>query len=69
MNQEQPASNNQGQSYYLFGIAVALLIFSTGKWILPFAAWLAPVFMLRFLRTTRDVCSRGWTISLPRNGS
>ena len=48
---------------FLFGISVplaglpwlllggALQIFGFGKWIVPLAAWLAPVFLLRFTRS------------------
>ncbi|MDF2628564.1 MAG: nitrilase [Symbiobacteriaceae bacterium] len=32
-------------------IAAVLLLFSQGKWIIPMAAWLAPVFLIRFLRS------------------
>ncbi len=34
-------------------IAVALLAVSNGRWIVPAAAWLGPIFMLRFLDSTR----------------
>lgn len=34
-------------------LAVALLAVSNGRWIVPAAAWLGPVFMLRFLDSTR----------------
>ncbi len=33
--------------------ATALLLVSNGRWIIPAAAWLAPVFLLRFMRTQR----------------
>ena len=29
---------------------VALLVFSSGRWVVPLAAWLAPLFLLRFVR-------------------
>ena len=32
---------------------IALFVFSNGRWIIPAAAWVAPVFLLRFLRSTR----------------
>ncbi len=38
------------QSYLWLGIAVVLLIFANGRWIIPVASWLGPVFMVRFLR-------------------
>lgn len=34
------------------GLAALLLLLSMGRWNLGTAAWLAPIFMLRFLRTT-----------------
>ncbi|UCG60896.1 MAG: hypothetical protein JSV52_11275 [Candidatus Zixiibacteriota bacterium] len=34
-------------------IGAILLAISNGKWIIPIAAWLAPIFLLRFLRTNR----------------
>ena len=33
--------------------AVALLFFSTGRWIVPLATWLSPLFLLRFVRSHR----------------
>src|SRR2546422_192072 len=33
--------------------AAALLFFSNGRWIVPAAAWWAPVFLLRFVRSQR----------------
>ncbi len=41
------------RSYILLGIATVLLVFANGRWIIPIGAWLAPVFMLRYLRTRR----------------
>jgi apolipoprotein N-acyltransferase len=34
-------------------LAFVLLLFSNGRWLLPIASWLAPVFLLRFTRTQR----------------
>jgi len=39
------------RSLLLYIPAAALLVVSQGEWIIPLAAWLAPVFLLRFLRT------------------
>ncbi len=36
-------------------VAAVLLAFSNGRWILPAAAWLGPLFMLRFVETTRPL--------------
>jgi len=35
------------------GLASAFLPFANGRWTVPFASWLAPVFLVRFLRTQR----------------
>jgi apolipoprotein N-acyltransferase len=36
-------------------LATALLFFSGGRWAIPLAAWLAPLFLLRFVRTHRPL--------------
>jgi len=38
-------------SYLWLAMGILLTLFSTGKWIIPLAAWLASVFLIRFLRT------------------
>ena len=38
-------------SWWWLAVAAALLLFSNGRWALRLAAWLAPVFVVRFLRT------------------
>ncbi len=38
-------------SYLWLALGIALFAFSTLRWAIPLAAWLAPVFMLRFVRT------------------
>lgn len=35
--------------------AVILLVFSSGRWAIPLAAWLSPLFLLRFVRGDRAV--------------
>jgi apolipoprotein N-acyltransferase len=42
-------------SYFWLVIAAALLLFAAGRWAIPLAAWLAPVFLLRFVRTQRPL--------------
>ena len=42
-------------SYVWLGIAIAFLPFATGRWIIPIAAWLGPMFMLRFIRSQMPV--------------
>jgi apolipoprotein N-acyltransferase len=36
-------------------IGAVLLLFSNGKWIVPIAAWIAPIFLLRFVRNERPL--------------
>lgn len=43
------------KSYLRLGVAAALLLFANGRWIIPVAAWLAPVFMLRYLRDEKPL--------------
>jgi apolipoprotein N-acyltransferase len=37
----------------LLVVGMIMFVFSNGRWIIPFAAWLAPVFLLRFTRLQR----------------
>jgi len=50
-------------SYLWLVIAIILLLFANGKWIIPIASWLFAVFMIRFLRTQKSV--RGLLIAFP----
>lgn len=43
--------SSEGLSYLWLGIGVVLTIFSNGNYAVPIAAWLFPVFILRFLRS------------------
>lgn len=43
--------SSEGMSYLWLGIGVILTIFSNGNYAVPIAAWLFPVFILRFLRS------------------
>ena len=38
-------------SYLWLALAIVLFAFATVKWTIPLAAWLYPVFLLRFVRT------------------
>jgi hypothetical protein len=38
-------------SYLWLAIGTMLSLFSTGRWPIPLAGWLVPVFMIRFVRT------------------
>jgi hypothetical protein len=38
-------------SYLWLATATALYLFTGGQWVIPLAAWLAPLFLLRFVRT------------------
>ena len=37
-------------AYLWLGIAAAVFLFAAGRWAVPVAAWLAPLFLLRFVR-------------------
>jgi apolipoprotein N-acyltransferase len=53
-------------SYLWLAVAAALFLFTGGLWIIPLAAWLTPLFLLRFVRTqrplpiTRESVPTGW---------
>src|SRR5437867_1201667 len=38
------------QSFLWLTIGTALMLFSNGRWIIPFTTWLYPIFFLRFMR-------------------
>jgi apolipoprotein N-acyltransferase len=40
-------------SYLWLALATVLFLFVSGQWAIPLAAWLAPLFLLRFVRTQR----------------
>lgn len=40
-------------SYLWLAIGALLSLFSSGRWHIPLAAWLVPVFMMRFMRTQK----------------
>jgi len=40
-------------SYLWLAIGTLLSLFYSGKWTIPLAAWLIPVFMIRFVRTQK----------------
>ena len=41
------------QSYPWLVIAAVLMLFANGKWIIPLATWMVPVFTIRFMRTQK----------------
>ena len=43
------------QSFLWLLIGAALMIFANGRWIIPFATWLFPVFFLRFMRLQKPL--------------
>ncbi len=45
--------NVKGWSYLWLLIGAISYLFGNGKWIIPLAAWLWPIFMLRFIRTQK----------------
>jgi apolipoprotein N-acyltransferase len=42
-------------SYLWLALAAVLFVFYDGRWEIPLAAWLAPLFLLRFVRTQRPL--------------
>ena len=56
---EKPAiaqsANSDRLAYLWLVIAIAISLFAAGRWTIPLAAWLAPVFLLRFVRTQRII--------------
>ena len=54
-------------SYLWLLLAASLNLFVVGEWAMPIAAWLGPLFVLRFLRTNRSWRSVGlyWLLSIP----
>ncbi len=40
-------------SYLWLAIAILLSLFATGKWVIPLAVWLLPIFQIRFMRTKK----------------
>ena len=57
MDQTQNADTVQidRQSYIWLAVAALLLIFANGRWAIPVASWLGPVYMVRFLRGQRPL--------------
>ena len=47
----QTTSPRDRLSYLWLALAIVLLLFGTARWTIPLAAWLYPIFLLRFLRT------------------
>ncbi|PWT75499.1 MAG: nitrilase [Chloroflexi bacterium] len=52
-------------AYLWLALSVALLPFSNGRWAIAMVAWLAPVFLLRFVRTQPRL--RGLTLAVLAN--
>ncbi|MGA2003536.1 MAG: hypothetical protein ABSG70_09150, partial [Terriglobales bacterium] len=52
-------SPRDSRSWFWLAVAVALLVFANGVDSIPLTAWLAPLFLLRFVRT------QGLKVGLP----
>jgi apolipoprotein N-acyltransferase len=50
-----PMRTSDRLSYLWLAIAAVLFVFYDGRWAIPLAAWLAPLFLLRFVRTQRPL--------------
>ena len=58
MNQKQisyPVEDRYSYLYLIIALLLGLVSISIGKWIIPLAAWLGPIFIIRFMRTQRKV--------------
>jgi apolipoprotein N-acyltransferase len=51
------------QSFAWLATGIILMLFSNGRWIIPFATWLYPVFFLRFMRMQKP--ARGFILLAP----
>ena len=51
----QTAVNADRWSYLWLLLGALLFIFGSGRWIIPFAVWLSPIFMLRFIRVQKPL--------------
>jgi len=49
------AMKSNRRSYLLLAIGAALMLFSNGRWIIPYATWLSPIFFLRFMRLQKPL--------------
>ncbi|MFC2165537.1 hypothetical protein ACFLT2_11150 [Acidobacteriota bacterium] len=47
-------------SYAWLALGIGIFLFSSGRWVVPIAAWTAPIFLLRFVRLEKP--ARGLTI-------
>lgn len=59
---QQPDSSTSAQdrwSYLWLFVGAGLLLFSNGRWMIPLATWLAPIFLIRFARTQPAVRGLG----------
>jgi hypothetical protein len=48
-------------SYLWLALGTLLALFASGRWAIPLAAWLGPVFMVRFVHTQKVF--RGFTLA------
>jgi len=58
----QAQTQKRDLSFLWLGIAVILTFISTGQWALWLAAWIGPVFMLRFTRSKRPLAGYGLAV-------
>jgi apolipoprotein N-acyltransferase len=49
------SAGKQLGSHLCLAVAALLLVVSNGRWIIPAAAWISPIFLVRFLRTQRPL--------------
>jgi apolipoprotein N-acyltransferase len=51
----RPTIQSDRWSYLWFAIGAVLSLFTSGRWSIPLAVWIQPVFFIRFVRTQRVV--------------
>ena len=54
---EQRLETNKSDrwSYLWLAIGAILMLFAHGRWIIPLATWLAPIFILRFVHAKKPI--------------
>jgi apolipoprotein N-acyltransferase len=49
------AMKSNRESYLLLTVGAVLMLFSNGRWLIPYATWLSPIFLLRFMRLQKPL--------------
>jgi apolipoprotein N-acyltransferase len=54
-DQPKPGTSSNLWSYLWLALGAILFVFEHGRWTVPFAAWLFPIFILRFIRIQKPL--------------